>query len=204
MLAPPARAVVDTCLAEARLGAGESVRATAERALAAGQVSLADLEAELARAPRRHSGPLRAHLAQHREQVRATAAERLIAAVGTAVGPHERPLRDVTVYSGHAEVARATVLWPSRAVAAAVDAPRRELDSLEQLGFAVLRVTSQDVAEDLPGVLRRIEAVLRQRPEATLPVGVSLLPGGQRVLTANSPARTGRSRMFPRGGTGHM
>jgi hypothetical protein len=202
-LAPPARVVVDACLAEARGGAGEAaVQAIAERALASGRVSLTDLETELARALRRHSGPLRAYLARYRQQMRAAAAERLVAAVGTAIGPYDLPLREVTVYSGHTEVARTTLLWPSRAVVAAVDAPKAEVDSLERLGFAVVQVTAQDVAGDLSGALRRIESVLRERPEATLPAGVSLLPGSQRVRTANSPARTGRSRTLPRGGIG--
>lgn len=201
-LAPPARAVVDACLAAAAQGAtDEAVETTAKRAVAAGRVSLADLEAELAKAPRRHSAPLRAYLAQCREQARLAAAQRLAAAVDVAGRP-DRPLRDVAVYSGRSEVARAAALWPSRAVAAAVDASKGELDSLARLGFAVVQVTPQNVAGDLPGVLRRIDGVLSNRPEATLPAGVSLLAGAQRVLTASSPARTGPARMLPRGGTG--
>lgn len=200
-LAPPARAVVDTCLAAAQCAAGAgraSVATTVEHALATGRVSLADLEAELATAPRRHSGPLRAHLAQQREQTRATAVNQLCAALDALTRhAHGRPLRDVAVFSGHSEVARAAVLWPTRAVAAAVDAPEYELASLRRLGFAVVQVTPQNITGDLPGVLRRIDGALRERPEATLPAGVSMLADAQRVLTASSPARTGRSRVLP-------
>ena len=201
-LVPPARAIVDTCLAETRGGADGQVETTAGHALATNRVSLADLEVELTRAPRRHSARLRHYLAEYRENVRAAAAQQLAAAVTTAVGPHERPLRDAAVYCGRSEVTRAAALWPSRAVAAVVDAPPHEVDSLQRLGFAVVQVTPQDVATDLPAVLRRIDSVLRERPEATLPAGVAMLPGAQRVLTASSPARTGESRVLPRGGAG--
>jgi hypothetical protein len=189
-LAPAARAVIDACFSAASRGETNAVEAIADQVLATGRAGLAELEAELARAPRRHSSHLRAHLARRREETRAAAAMRLAAAAeslgcgghGHGHGPEpgrslgrDRPLRDVAVYAGRRPVARAAALWPARAVAAAVDAAPHELESLERLGFAVIPVAPQHVAGDLPGLLNRISRVLKDRPEATLPAGVSMV-----------------------------
>ena len=201
-LAPPARAVVDACFDAAARGDISTVEAIADQALTSGHASLAELEAELTQAPRRHSSQLRNHLARRREQARAAAARRLAAAAdslgcqdqdrdhgqGRSPAPgHGRPLRDVVVYSDRFPVARAAALWPSRAVAAAVDAPPQELESLKRLGFAVIQVAAHHVADDLPGVLRRIGGVLRERPQAVLPAGVSM------VVDVSSRSRPGLS-----------
>lgn len=190
-LAPPARAIIDACFAAAACGDTRAVEATADQVLRSGQASLADLEAELARAPRRHSSHLRNHLARLREQARTAAAKRLAAAadsLGARQGPdHGNPLRDVVLYSDRLPVARAAALWPTRAVAAAVDAPPHELESLKRLGFAVIQVSPHSVDGDLPGVLRRIGGVLKERPEAVLPAGVSM------VVDVSSHRRPGLS-----------
>jgi hypothetical protein len=221
--APLAKAVIDTCLAllEDRHAVGADLLVAA--ALADGRVGLAELDDELGRAPRRNAAALRAYLTRQRASARSAASHRLFAALGSAGTPG--PMFDVAVYEGDRRVAQATALWPTRGVAAAVDAPEHEIKTLSKLGFAVVQIAPHRVAQDLPGVLRQVGTVLQERPEATLPAGVSLLaratsapaappaasrrpkqrrPGTQpqRVLTADSPARTGCAKVLPRGGTG--
>jgi len=185
-LAPLARAVIDCCITAAaapdhyppapaaRTADRGAIARIISSALADGRVSLADLEYELARAPRRHSSALRAELARARAQSRATAARQFLDGLGRS-GPFGA-LRDVAVYAGHRRVARAAALWPTRAVAAAVDASEHEISMLSTLGFAVVQVSPRRVAEDLGGLLRHVASVLMARPEATMPAGVSLLP----------------------------
>jgi hypothetical protein len=174
-LAPLARAVIDCCVASAAHAAHHTTIARIlSTALADGRVKLEDLEYELARAPRRHSSALRAELARIRAQSRATAARQFLDGLGRS-GPFGA-LRDVAVYAGHRRVAWAAALWPTRAVAAAVDAPEHEISTLSALGFAVVQVCPRRVAEDLAGLLRHVGSVLMARPEATMPIGVSLLP----------------------------
>lgn len=174
-LAPLARAVIDCCVASAAHAANHTTIARIlSAALADGRVRLEDLEYELARAPRRHSSALRAELGRIRAHSRATAARQFLDGLGRS-GPFGA-LRDVAVYAGHRRVARAAALWPTRAVAAAVDAPEDEVSTLSALGFAVVQVSPRRVAEDLAGLLRHVGSVLMARPEATMPIGVSLLP----------------------------
>lgn len=174
-LAPLARAVIDCCVASAARAADRTTTARIlATSLADGRVSLEDLEYELARAPRRHSSALHAELARIRAQARATAARQFLDGLGRS-GPFGA-LRDVAVYAGHRRVAWAAALWPTRAVAAAVDAPEHEISTLSALGFAVVQVSPRRVAEDLAGLLRHVGSVLMARPEATMPIGVSLLP----------------------------
>lgn len=174
-LAPLARAVIDCCVASAAHAANHTtIDRILSTALADGRVKLEDLEYELARAPRRYSSALRAELTRIRAQSRATAARQFLDGLGRS-GPFGA-LRDVAVYAGQRRVARAAALWPTRAVAAAVDAPEHEVSTLSALGFAVVQVSPRRVAEDLAGLLRHLGSVLMARPEATMPSGVSLLP----------------------------
>lgn len=222
--APLARAVVDTCLTVFESGNLDCADLLIAAALADGRVGLAELDEELSHAPRRNAAALRGHLTRLRTSARNAASHRLHDALIT--DEPSPPILDVAVYAGNRRVAQATALWPTRAVAAAVDAPEHEVESLSSLGFAVVQIAPQEVANDLVGVLRQVRTVLRERPEATLPSGVSLLPRAttavttrpapsshrskslrprmqtQRVLTANSPARTGCSSLLPGGGTG--
>ena len=174
-LAPLARAVIDCCVtAAARAADRTAIARILSTALADGRVNLEDLEYELARAPRRDSSALRAELGHMRAQSRATAVRQFLDGLGRS-GPFGA-LRDVAVYAGQRRVARAAALWPTRAVAAAVDAPEHEISTLSALGFAVVEVSPRRVAEDLAGLLRHVGSVLMARPEATMPLGVSLLP----------------------------
>lgn len=221
--APLAKAVIDTCLAVFEAGNADCAEVLIAATLADGRVGLAELDDALSLAPRRGAAALRGHLTRLRTSVRSAASRRLHDALTAAAREQSPPILDVTVYDGNRRVAQATALWPTRAVAAAVDAPEHEVKTLSNLGFAVVQIAPQQVAEDLPGVLRRVRTVLRERPEATLPSGVSLLPRArppaaplpapplppppprmrtQRVLTASSPARTGSGSLLPRGGTG--
>jgi hypothetical protein len=202
-VAPLARSIVDSCLAAVEEGEAAAVDGIVTAALADGRVRLAELEDELSRAPRRHSGRLRIELAESKAHERAAAARRLLDEI-RASGPRGA-LHEVTIYLGQARVAQATAIWPNRAVAAVVDASEREIRALNALGLAVVDVTPRQVREDPASVLRHIGGVLADRPEATLPAGLCLFPlavGPQRVLTASSPARTGVSSVLPAGGTG--
>jgi hypothetical protein len=220
-LAPLAKAVVDSCLAAVEGGDAAGAEALVVSALDDGRVGITELEEELGNAPRRFSGVLRAQLARLRAAARDAAATRLLGALATT-GPFGS-LRNVAVYERQRRVARVPALWPTRAVAVTVDAPDHEIRTLSGYGFAVVQIASQRVAQDLPGVLREVRAVLMERPEATLPTAISLLPrapagaaparpprptltvsvlSAQRVLTASSPARTGDASVLPRGGTG--
>lgn len=223
--APLARAVIDTCLAVFEAGNTDCAELLIAATLADGRVSLAELDDVLALAPRRGAAALRGHLTRLRTAARGAASHRLYDALTATAQDPSPPILDVAVYDGNRRVAQATALWPTRAVAAAVDAPEHEVKTLSNLGFAVVQIAPQRVADDLPGVLRQVRTTLRERPEATLPTGVSLLPRAtpfaaplptppahphpptarmrtQRVLTASSPARTGRGSLLPRGGTG--
>jgi hypothetical protein len=228
-VAPLARSVIDSCLAAVEDGDAKSIEAILAVALADGRVCLSELEDELSKAPRRHSGPLRAEIANSKAHQRATASRRLLEEIRVS-GPHGA-LPDVAIYLGRARVAQAAAIWPNRAVAAVVDAPECEIRALIALGFAVVQVVPQQLTEGPASVLRLISSVLAGRPQATLPAGLSLLPlasthsaasagwtglapsagqtpqplatDPQRVLTANSPTRTGVSSVLPLGGTGH-
>jgi hypothetical protein len=202
-VAPLARSIVDSCLTAVEEGEAATIDGIVTAALTDGRVRLTELEDELSRAPRRHSGRLRVELTKSKAHERAVAARKLLEEI-RASGPHGA-LHEVTVYLGQGRVSQATAIWPNRAVAAVVDAPEREIRALNALGFAVVHVAPRQVEEDPASVLRHISGVLTDRPEATLPAGLCLLPlavGAQRVLTASSPARTGVSSMLPSGGTG--
>lgn len=216
-IAPLARSIVDSCLTAVEDGEAASIDGIVTAALTDGRVRLAELEDELSNAPRRHSGRLRLELTKSRAHERAVAARKLLDEI-RASGPHGA-LHEVAIYLGQAHVSQATAIWPTRAVAAVVDAPEREIRALNALGFAVVHVTPRQVEEDPESALRQISSVLMDRPEATLPAGLCLLPlavahsaepssgqslaaGPQRVLTASSPARTGVSSVLPSGGTG--
>ena len=216
-VAPLARSVIDSCLAAVEDGDTRSIDGIVTAALTDGRVCLTELEYELSTAPRRHSGLLRAEIARTKAHERATASRKLREQI-RASGPHGA-LPDVAIYLGRARVAQAAAIWPKRAVAAVVDAPEREIGALIALGFAVVQVAARHIEVDPASVLRRISSVLGDRPPATLPTGLSLLPlasahlpgsarqpltaAPQRALTASSPARTGISSVLPLGGTGH-
>jgi hypothetical protein len=217
-VAPLARSVIDSCLAAVEDGDAVSIGGIVTAALADGRVCLAELEYELGKAPRRHSGPLRMEIARSRARERATASRKLLDEIRRS-GPRDA-LPDVAIYQGRTRVSQAAVIWPSRAVAAVVDAPAHEVRALIALGLAVVQVVPRQIEEDPVGVLRHLSGVLADRPQATLPAGLSLLPlasahlslsesarrpvatAPQRVLTASSPARTGVSSVLPLGGTG--
>jgi hypothetical protein len=173
-VAPPARSLLDYCLAADEEGRAEVIEGVLTAALADGRVLLTELEYELKEAPRRHSGRVRSALAAVREHACAAASSTLLNRLDTA-GPCGA-LHDVTVYYGRGRVARAVALWPTRAVAVLVDAPEQEIRALAILGFAVVPLTTHRIEQDLAEVLRQIDAILTDRPDATLPAGVSLLP----------------------------
>ena len=173
-LAPLARSVIDSCLAAVEDQQAGTVDGIVTAVLGDGRVSLAELEEELGKAPRRYSAEVRAELGKSRAHVRATTANRLVDELGRT-GPFGA-MRDVAVYVGQRRVAGAAALWPTRAVAAVVDASGLEVRTLTMLGFAVVNVTSEQIEQDLRGVLRQLGGVLMDRPEATMPAGVSLLP----------------------------
>jgi len=218
-VAPLARSVIDSCLAAVEDGDEGSVDGIVTAALTDGRVRLTELEYELGKAPRRHSGLLRSEIARSKAHERATASRRLLEEI-RAFGP-QGALPDVAIYQGRTRVAQAAAIWPNRAVAAVVGAPEHEIRALIALGFAVVQVVPQQIEEDPASVLRQISSALADRPQATLPTGISLLPlasthsagsadsarqpiaaDPQRALTASSPARTGVSSVLPLGGTG--
>ncbi|HEX4788468.1 MAG TPA: hypothetical protein VH372_08405, partial [Actinospica sp.] len=173
-IAPLARAVVDACLAFSEAGDAAATETLVATALADGRVVLAELEDELGHAPRRHSGMLRTHLNRLRTSARVAASNQLADALDEAAGPGGA-MHDVIVYQDRRRVARTAALWPTRAVAAAVDPTEHEIRALLELGFAVVQIAPHQVALDLPGVLRQLRAVLAARPEATLPANLSFL-----------------------------
>jgi hypothetical protein len=193
-VAPPARSVLDCCLAADEDGQAEVIDRILASALADGRVLLTELEHELDEAPRRHSGRVRSALAGARDHARAAASEVLLNRLD-AVGPFGA-LRDVTVYYGRGRVARAAALWPTRAVAVVVDAPEQEIRTLAILGFAVIPLTTQRIECDLADVLRQVGGVLTDRPDATLPAGVSLLPLATAHAGSISP-QSARSALLP-------
>ena len=214
-VAPLTRSVLDCCLAAVEDGEAASVDGIVMAAFADGRVQLAELEYELGQAPRRHSGRLRMELAKSKAHARAVATRALLEQL-RASGPHGAQ-HEVSVFLNRTVVAQVAALWLKRAVVVAVDASEREIRSLSWLGFAVVQVTARQIEQDLTGVLRHLDGVLADRPEATLPAGLSLFPRvstrlagvaadsvgrSQRVLTASSPARTGVSSVLPLGGTG--
>ena len=214
-VAPLARSVLDCCLAAVEDGDVAAVDEIVTAAFADGRVQLAELEYELGQAPRRHSGRLRSELATSKAHVRAVATRALLERLRVS-GPRGAQC-EVSVFLNRALLAQVAAVWPRRAVVVVVDAAEREIRSLSFLGFAVVHVTAWQVEQDLVGVLRDVGRVLADRPEATLPAGVSLFPRArtslagaasepmaraQRVLTESSPARTGISSVLPLGGTG--
>lgn len=194
--APLAKALVDTCLIALEGGERAVVDLLIASALADGRVGLAELEDALGQAPRRNASALRAHLSRHRGAARRAAEHRLLTALRLA-GPPDA-LLDVAVYEGGQRIAQASALWPRRAVAAMVDGPEHEVQGLARLGFAVLRIEPPHVTHDLAGVLRQIESVLRERPEAAVPQGVALLPRTTAAsASAPRPAQTTPSASQP-------
>jgi hypothetical protein len=205
-VAPLARSVLDCCLAAVEDGDAAAVDEIVAAAFADGRVRLAELECELGLAPRRHSGRLRAALAESKAHARAVATRALLERLRVS-GPRGAQY-EVSVFLNRTLLARAAVVWPRRAVVVVVDAAESEIRSLSSLGFAVVHVTSPRLEQDFAGVLRDIGGVLADRPEATLPAGVSLFPRArtlpeaagapnERALTLNSPARTGVSSVLP-------
>jgi len=214
-VAPLARSVLDCCLAAVEDGDVATVDEIVTAAFADGRVQLAELEYELGLAPRRHSARLRTELARSKAHARAVATRALLERLRVS-GPRGAQY-EVSVFLNRTLLAQAAAVWPRRAVVVVVDAAESEIRSLSLLGFAVVHVTARRVEQDLAGVLRDVGGVLADRPEATLPAGVSLFPSArahsagaasepagraQRVLTASSPARTGISSLLPLGGTG--
>ncbi|MBR7829410.1 type IV toxin-antitoxin system AbiEi family antitoxin domain-containing protein [Actinospica sp. MGRD01-02] len=186
-VAPPARSVVDTCLAAVADRRPEAIDGVVTAALQDGRVQLAELEQELGKASRRHSAEIRAELAKSRAHARASAAEAFLAKLDS-VGPFGA-LREVTIYLGQRRVARALAVWPSRAVALMMEAPPLESSTLTSLGFAVAQVTSEQLTQDADAVLRHLRESLRVRPEATLSPGLSLLPQASAVQERKVMAR---------------
>jgi hypothetical protein len=188
-IAPVARSVVDGCLAAVEDGQSETIDAIVTAALEDGRVRLADLEHELGKASRKYSAAIRAELRTSRAHARVSASQGLLTALGTS-GPFGA-MEDVAVYVGQRRVARAVAVWPTRAVVAVVDPHPLEVSTLTTLGFAVVRVTSEQLVEDVQGVLRRLRNALRYRPEAVLSPGVSLLPMASAAVStlAPTPAR---------------
>jgi len=214
-VAPLARSVLDCCLAAVEDGDVAAVDRVVTAAFADGRVQLAELEYELGLAPRRHSGRLRAELAKSKAHARAVATRALLERLRVS-GPRGAQY-EVSVFLNRTLLAQAVAVWPRRAVVAVVDAVESEIRSLSLLGFAVVQLTARRIEQDLAGVLGHVGEVLADRPEATLPAGVSMFPRArtysagaafepagraQRVLTASSPARTGISNVLPLGGTG--
>lgn len=173
-VAPVARSVVDGCLAAVEDERAESIDGIVTAALESGAVQLAELEYELAKASRKHSSAIRAELRKSRAHARVSASHEFLAKLGTS-GPFGA-MQDVAVFVGQRRVARAVALWPTRAVVVTVDPHPIETSTLTSLGFAVIRTTSEQLRDDTQGVLRQLRTVLRDRPEAQLPPGVSLLP----------------------------
>ena len=201
-VAPLARSVVDGCLAAVADEEPGEIDAIVTASLEGGRVELTELEYELGLAPRRHSAAIRAELRTSRAHVRAMAVRRFLTRLGSS-GPFGA-MQDVAVYLGERRVARAVAVWPDRAVAVVVDAAPLEASTLTSLGFAVIQASSERLARDADVLLECVRSVLRDRPEARLSAGLSLLPlATQRVLTASSPARIGAAKVLPWGGRGH-
>ncbi|HWG23143.1 type IV toxin-antitoxin system AbiEi family antitoxin domain-containing protein [Actinospica sp.] len=173
-VAPPARSVVDGCLAAVEDEQPESIDAIVTAAMEDGGVQLAELEYELGKASRKYSAAIRTELRKCRTHARISASHGFLRKLGTS-GPFGE-MQDVAIYLGQRRVARAVAVWPTRAVAVTVDPHPVEVSTLTTLGFAVVRVTSEQLVQDAEGVLRQLRGVLRNRPEAVLSAGVSLLP----------------------------
>jgi hypothetical protein len=173
-VAPLARSVVDGCLAAVADGEPEAIDGIVTAALEDDRVQLTELEYELGKASRQHSAAIRAELGKSRAHLRVTASREFLAKLD-ASGPFGA-MRDVAIYVGQRRVARAAALWPDRAVVVMVDAPPLDSGTLASLGFAVIRVTSEQLARDAEGLLQLVRRMLRGRPEARLSPGVSLFP----------------------------
>jgi hypothetical protein len=173
-VAPLARSVVDGCLAAVADGEPEAIDGIVTAALEDGRVQLTELEYELGKSSRRHSAVIRAGLVRSRAHIRVTASREFLAKLD-ASGPFGA-MRDVAIYVGQRRVAKAVALWPDRAVAVTVDAPSTEAHTLSSLGFGVIPVRSELLAEDPEGLLQAVRRVLRCRPVARLSPGISLLP----------------------------
>ena len=173
-VAPLARSVVDGCLAAVADDEPEAIDGIVTAVLEDGRVQLTELEYELGKASRQHSAAIRAELVRSRAHLRATASRDFLARLD-AFGPFGA-MHDVAIYVGQRRVARAVALWPDRAVAVTVDVPSMESLALSSLGFGVIPVSSEQLAEDSEGLLRVVRNVLRCRPLARLSPGVSLLP----------------------------
>jgi Transcriptional regulator, AbiEi antitoxin len=185
-VAPLARSAVDGCLAAVEDRQPESIDAIVTATLENGAVQLAELEYELGKTSRKHSAAIRAELRKSRAHARASAVREFLRKLGTS-GPFGA-MQDAAIYLGQRRVARAVAVWPERAVAVIVDPHPVEVSTLASLGFAVIRVTSEQLEREAEGVLRRLREGLRDRPTALLPPGVAMLP-----LTATSEMSTSAS-----------
>ena len=179
-LAPPARAVLDTCSwcldAPDDLVAEAFVETVVRATLSSGLADLADLEYELDQAPRRYTRPLRQALTRARDRKREDATRQLFDGLARH-GPLGL-LRHVAIYGDRRRIAVAEALWPNRALAVTIDASPHEQAELIRLGFAVIEISLRDLTTDTAELVNRIAATLSARPEATLPTGVALLPLG--------------------------
>jgi hypothetical protein len=178
-VAPLARSVVDGCLAAVADNEPEAIDGIVTAALEDGRVPLAALEYELRRAPRQHSAAIRAELGRSRAHLRFTASRDFLAKLD-ASGPFGA-MRDVAIYVGQRRVAKAVALWPDRAVAVLVDPTPLEMGTLPALGFGVIPVRTELLAEDPEGLLEAVRRVLRYRPVSRLSPGISLLPAATAV-----------------------
>jgi hypothetical protein len=173
-VAPPTRSVVDGCLAAVEDGQPESIDAIVTAALENGGVQLAELEYELGKASRKHSAAIRTELRKSRAHARISASHGFLTKLDIS-GPFGA-MQDVAIYVGQRRVAKAVAVWPKRAVAVTVDPHPVEVSTLTNLGFAVIRATSEQLEQGAASVLRQLRDVLRDRPEALLSPGISLLP----------------------------
>jgi hypothetical protein len=173
-VAPLARSVVDGCLAAVADDEPEAIDGIVTAALDDGRVQLAELEYELTKASRQHSAAIRAELVKSRAHLRVTASRELLGKLD-ASGPFGA-MQNVAIYVGQRQVATAVAVWPDRAVAVMVDASPQEMGTLASLGFGVIPVKSEQLAQDTEGQLQVVRRILRCRPVARLSPGVSLLP----------------------------
>ncbi|MBR7839581.1 hypothetical protein KDL01_40385, partial [Actinospica durhamensis] len=182
-LAPPARAVLDTCTwcleAPDDVMAEAFIETVVLATVSSGLASLSDLEQELDQAPRRHTKALRQALVRARTRERDAAAHRLFDDLARH-GPLGL-LRHVAIYGDRRRIAVAEALWPSRALAVTIDAGPNERAELGRLGFEVVEISAHDLTANTTAIVNRVTAALAARPEATLPTGVALLPLGQPV-----------------------
>jgi hypothetical protein len=112
----PARAVADAAVGLTRIG---DVRAVAAGAVQQGLCTVAELAAELSRAPRREAGLLRAVLAEVADGIRSPAEADFRELIRRAGLP--APLFNARLYLGRRLLAVPDAWWPQAGVAAEVD-----------------------------------------------------------------------------------